>query len=71
MSLFLKVSLVFTIFCVVVASLGLKDIGPFAFGEPLADISMGVGFFGVPIGVVLCLTALSLMRRKKESEKRR
>jgi len=69
-SLFLKISLVFTIFCVGVFSLGMKEIGPFGVGEPLSDISMGLGVFGVPIGVVLCLTALSLMRRKKESEKR-
>jgi hypothetical protein len=70
MSTFLKISLLFTTLCVVVTTLGLRDVGPFGSTGPLFDLSVRLGVLGIPSGVVLILTAVSLQRRQKNSKSR-
>jgi hypothetical protein len=67
MSAFLKISILFTVCCVALSVLGFKEIGPFVSASPPWDFSMRAGVIGIPGGVVLVLTALSLARRKEKS----
>ena len=40
-----------------------SEIGPFEFGSPASEVAEYLSL-GVPIGLILCLTAWSLKRKK-------
>jgi hypothetical protein len=65
-STFLKISLLFTVLCIVLFALGLAEVGPLTYASSLWAFSMRVGVLGIPTGGVLILTAWSLVRRKRK-----